>query len=282
MRGNWRSLLFVPANEHGKLARIAGRCADAIIIDLEDGVPETEKPQAREDLPDVITMLTRQAVDIIVRINGGWLDAFADLDIAVRLGVRAIMVPKVEGAARITVIGEIIRELAERRNCPVPALIALLESPAGIAEANAIAAVDGVAGLAFGTEDFALSMGVSPDPSCLHMPCQVIAWAAARHGCAAFGLPISITTIDAGDAWRSAAATARTLGMTGALCVHPGQIDAVNGTFDISDHERREASRLLAAWHDAGCPGAFKFEGRMVDRPVVLAAQRRSGVRPVV
>ena len=43
----WRSLLYVPANNERFIDKAHTRGADAIILDLEDSVPETERARAR-------------------------------------------------------------------------------------------------------------------------------------------------------------------------------------------------------------------------------------------
>lgn len=102
----------------------------------------------------------------------------------------------------------------------------------------------------------------------------MVALAGARIGVMALGLPISIATIDDEAAWASAAARARAFSMTGALCIHPRQIGPINRCFGVSADEVDDARRVLDAWRAAANPGALLVDGRMVDLPVVLAAQR--------
>src|ERR1700728_3601728 len=106
----WRSLLFVPANDTNRLAKAHSRCADAIIIDLEDAVAAKDKSLARSLLPAAAAGLYEKGADVVVRINANWCDAIADLDVAVRSGISAIMVPKVETPERIVVLAEIVAE----------------------------------------------------------------------------------------------------------------------------------------------------------------------------
>ena len=46
----FRSLLFVPASRLDMVARAHERGADAVILDLEDGVAEANRPAARASL----------------------------------------------------------------------------------------------------------------------------------------------------------------------------------------------------------------------------------------
>jgi citrate lyase subunit beta / citryl-CoA lyase len=59
---------------------------------------------------------------------------------------------------------------------------------------------------------------------------------------------------------------ARRLGFGGKLCIHPKQIEAVNRGFVLSETEISRARRVLEA---AEATGADRFEGEMVDRPVI-------------
>jgi citrate lyase subunit beta/citryl-CoA lyase len=128
----WRSLLFVAANDDRRLAKAAQRGADAIILDLEDAVPKDDKASARELLPAAIERLVDARAQIVVRINVDWLDAFADLNAAVRPGVAAIMVPKAENKGRLAIISQIVAEIASAKGLTqVPGLIAMIESPKG-------------------------------------------------------------------------------------------------------------------------------------------------------
>jgi citrate lyase subunit beta/citryl-CoA lyase len=271
----WRSLLFVPADDEQRLAKVATRGADAVILDLEDAVAIDRKEAARQSLAAASAAIGRAGCPVVVRINSRWNDVAADLDATVRPGVSAIMVPKVEDAARLTVIGEMVRELAGDRGLPqAPDLIALIESPAGLRQIDAIAAVPGVIGLALGTEDFSLALGVPPSRDCLDLPCRHLALAAAVRGQMALGLPISIATIKDAAAWAGAIAEAQAVGMTGALCIHPAQIAPVNNGFAPSAAEIERARRVLAAWDDARGASVITVDGRMIDLPVVLAARK--------
>ena len=275
MRRKWRSLLFVAADDQARLAKIAGRGADAVILDLEDAVPPVRKASAREGLSAAISTLSAGSCALVVRINSAWRDVAADLEVAVVPGVAAIMVPKVEDGAQLRIIGEMIAEYAAAAGMDkTPAIIALVESPAGIAALGEIAAQDDVVGLALGSEDFSLSLGVAPTPEALDLPCRLLALAAAQRGLMALGLPVSIATIKDVDAWAAAIFKARSIGITGALCIHPAQVGPVNDGFGASAEEVENARRVIAAWDASGGNGVIQLDGKMVDLPVVLAARR--------
>lgn len=270
----WRSLLFAAADDRARLAKIATRGADAVILDLEDAIPAKRKATALVGLPDMIDSLAAQGCTLVVRINAGWRAAIAELPIVVRSDVAAIMVPKVENAADLGALRGIVAELAEDRGIAAPGIIALVESPAGIAELDRIAGVSGLVGLALGTEDLALSLGVAPSREALDLPCRLLAMAAARYGLMAIALPVSIATIEDEAAWREGVRAGRAVGSTGALCIHPRQVEPANAGFSPSPVEVDQARRILDAWEGAEDSGVMQHEGKMIDLPVVLAAQR--------
>jgi len=152
-------------------------------------------------------------------------------------------------------------------------LIALVESPAGLLALSDLVAVPRVAGLALGTEDFSVGLGAPPTADSLDLPCRLLAIAAATRGLMALGLPLSITEIRDLDAVASAACAGRRLGLTGALCVHPLQVEAVNRAFDVTAEERAAAQRIVEVWDAHGGAGVTQVDGRMVDLPVALRAQ---------
>jgi citrate lyase subunit beta/citryl-CoA lyase len=77
------------------------------------------------------------------------------------------------------------------------------------------------------------------------------------------------------DGYRAGARTAREMGLTGALCIHPAQVPVLNEAFSVSNEERAEAERALAAWAEAVAKGrgVAALDGRMIDAPVVQRAR---------
>lgn len=274
----WRSLLFVGADQPERIAKIATRGADAVILDLEDAVPVHAKIGARAALPEAIATLTAQGQRVVVRINSAWRDVMADLEAALQPGVAAIMVPGCERVERLTILWEMIAELAAERQLPQPpGLIGLVESAAGLVNLPALAAFPQMIGLALGSEDLALGMGVSPTPDLLDLPSRQIALAAHAHDLMALAVPISIATYADTDAYRAAAMAGRRWGVSGAICVHPAQVGIANETFQPSEQELDEARAILQAWEARGDSGVVSLRGQMIDLPVVERARRLLG-----
>lgn len=276
MSRGWRSALFVAANDTARIAKIHTRGADAVILDLEDAVPAGDKSAARAGIAATVEQLAAQGQDVLVRINSNWRDAIADLDAAVQPQVAALVVPKVECPHRLSVLADMLGEWEAARGLPVGGigLIGLIESPAALQRMSEIAALPRVIGLALGTEDFSLVLGVAPTSRSLELPCRQLALAAAARELMALALPISISAFDDEAAYAQAIADARAIGLTGALCIHPKQVALLNAGFAASAAEIAEAEAIVAAWDARGGVNAIKLGERMIDPPVAARARQ--------
>ena len=90
----WRSLLFVPVTRDKFVASAHTRGADAIILDLEDSVAESEKPRGRTLIHSAAAQVSKGGADVLVRINRPWHHAFRDIEAAVGPGVAGAHVPQ--------------------------------------------------------------------------------------------------------------------------------------------------------------------------------------------
>lgn len=278
MIGGWRSLLFVPGDDTKRLAKAHLRGADAIIVDLEDGVGVASKNSARESFAWTSAVFRKANCPVVVRINGSWLAAMTDLAAVIGHDVDAVMVPKAEDPCKLKVLSQIIGEIERARGLPPGriGLIALVETPEALRRLDEIATAERLIGLAFGSEDFCLELGVPPTPASLEWPCRQIALAAASRRLMALGLPISITEFRDMAALGEAARLGAAIGLTGALCIHPAQIAVVNAAFSPSPASLAEARAIVSTWAAAQADGqsVTAFNGRMIDRPVYERAAR--------
>jgi len=265
-----RSFLFVPATRPERFAKALASGADAVIIDLEDAVAPADKVAARQALlPHMLALDPAQRSRLLVRINAagtpwhaGDLAALREL---VTHGLGAVMVPKAESVAG----------LAEVASAAGPcALLPLIESVAGLDAANLLAASPQVLRLAFGHLDFQADAGLAcaADESEL-VPVRLALVLASRRAL----LPAPVDGISPGTQdtaqLASDAARGRRGGFGGKLCIHPAQVVVVNAAFTPSAAEIDWARRVVAGFAAAG-GGVFSLDGRMVDAPVLLLAQR--------
>jgi citrate lyase subunit beta/citryl-CoA lyase len=273
----WRSLLFIPADNDKFIATAGTREADAIILDLEDSIPESAKINARAKLPEKIATLHNQSLDVVVRINYDLINAVADLMVAVSPYTSAIMVPKVIGAEHLRLLDETISILEEQRAISIGSvkLIALIESIEGLEAVKDIAkASKRLIGLAIGTEDLSLDGGFEPTPENLFLPAQKIIYAAKSAKISVFGFPGSIADFSDIEQFSARQVQAKAMGFNGALCIHPLQVKPINQAYSPSALELELAKRIIIAYQGAlenNC-GVVQLDGKMIDAPVVKQA----------
>ncbi|QTX05042.1 HpcH/HpaI aldolase/citrate lyase family protein [Agromyces archimandritae] len=261
------ALLFCPADRPERYAKALER-ADAVIIDLEDAVDAAARPAAR----DALIATPVDPARVIVRVNpAGSPDFAADLAAVARTRYRTVMLAKCDGTADLVELVELT-------------VIALCETAAGVLAAPAIAELPNVAALMWGAEDLVASLGGSssrgPDGGyrevARHARSRVLL-AAGAHGIAA--IDAVHLAIDDADGLRAESEDAAAVGFAATACIHPSQAAIVREAYRPDAAELDAARALLAAAAEHGT-GAFAFEGRMVDAPVLRHAEalvRRAG-----
>lgn len=261
-----RSLLFCPGGDERKLTRAVRSGASLVVADLEDAVAEAEKPAARELVARTLASHAPDGAPVAVRINA--LDGpHASEDLAMVADARpaVVVVPKASAAG-----------LEAIAHPDMPPLLAIVETPAALQESGSIAAAPGVVALLLGAVDLQQSLGFETRPDGLeliYMRSRLVIDSAA----AGIQGPIDgvWTTVGDLDGLRAETELVRSLGFAGKACIHPAQIDVVNGAFrpaaELMDWARRVVSAYETA--EAGGAGVTTVDGEMVDLPVVARAR---------
>ena len=271
-----RSLLYVPASSERFIAKAHEREADAIILDLEDAVVPAQKSAARARLATAVPSVRQRGAAVFVRINAEEELWRLDAEAAARAGVFGLLVPKSRDAGMLQHLAAMLEKLERRTGRSQVALVPMIEDAGAVLDARAIAsATPRVLGLVAGGEDLATALDAEPTPEVLYLPKLLVHLAAKAVGVRSFGL--LRTVADYGDlaAVEQSAREARALGFDGASCVHPSVVPILNRAFSPSGEALDRASRLIAAAEEAKArgEGAFAFEGKMVDEPVVKRAR---------
>ena len=275
----WRSLLYVPANNPRFIAKAHLRGADGIILDLEDSVPNSKLPSARDGLRDAAASASQGGAHVLIRINAPDDLAADDIDAAVFDGVAAILVTKARDADHVRAISARVamREADAGITSGTIRLVPMIETAAAYFKAVEIGAADprNVA-MSLGGEDFAADMGLVPGADTLTLAKQQVAIAARATGLMPMGLLGTVTDFLNLDGIKFAAEKARRFGMEGASCVHPSNVPILNAAFSPSPAEIDNARRVVAAYTDATAKGsgAITVDGKMVDVPVVQRAEK--------
>lgn len=269
--------LFVPANRPERFAKALASGADRVIVDLEDAVAVADKDTARQALHAWITQDAPDLARIVLRTNDASTPWQAeDLALAATLRLPCVMLPKCESAAQIAAVCTHL--------VPGATLLPLIETVRGLAAVEEIAATPSVERLAFGALDFMVDLDLPRlrDPGALsNFALDTVATRIALASrLAQLPSPIAGVTPEL-DAAQVAAdmVHARGLGFGAKMCIHPLQLPAVVAALAPSAQEVDWARRVLQAW-DASSGGALQLDGKMVDRPVLLRAQRIAAMAP--
>lgn len=272
MTGVMRTVLYVPANRDGAVARARTLDVDAVILDLEDAVQPEDKEKARELAWLAALTDTWRAPSRMIRVNGlstPWAEG--DFETARSLVLAAVVVPKVESAA------EAARAVAMNEGRPIWAMI---ETPKGVLAAAEIAAVPGVSALMAGLADLGVELRAQADAgrSAFQYALGAILMAARAAGILAIdGVYADIRD---GDGFLAEARQGRMLGFDGKSLIHPDQVAPCMTAFAPSAQELSDAKGMIAAYETALAQGrgVATYKGRMVEVLHVAAARRLLGL----
>jgi citrate lyase beta subunit len=263
-----RALLFMPGDDRRKIEKASSLSVDAIIMDLEDGVALNRKAEARQSVVTALQEIDFGSALRLVRINGLHSDFWRDDLAALRINPPdMVVIPKVESAAQVQAVAHEMDDLP---------LLAIIESGAGVLALDAIAqAGRRLVGLVFGAEDYAGDIGAIrtlAGEEVLYARSAVVLHAKARR-LAAIDTPFIHLQDDEG--LKADTERALRLGFTGKLAIHPRQLAVIHEAFTPMMQEIRQAKRLVLAHnaHQSGGTGVFALDGKMVDMPMVRAAE---------
>jgi citrate lyase subunit beta/citryl-CoA lyase len=274
-----RSKLFVPGSRPELFGKALQSDADAISIDLEDAVQETQKGQAREAVRAFLASpdFSGNGKTVIVRVNGLDTPHFEnDVDACLYPGTGIINVPKLESAEDVRRAAAVLARVEKKRGIDSPVrILANIESPKGLRLAAEIAAADErIIGLQLGFADLLEPLGIDrANEKAIQTIQLMVRLSAGEAGVAAYDAAYG--DIRNADGFRSEALAAMSLGFAGKTCIHPSQIAAANEVFQPSDKQIADALQVTAAWRQAQLHGvgAIAVNGKMIDAPFAMRAQ---------
>ena len=269
-----RSLLFVPADRPERFAKAAASGADAIILDLEDSVAPERKAYGRAAMTEWLAS-PRDCL-AFVRINPlDGDDSRDDLDAVLPASPDGIMLPKAEGADSIRAL------IARAGGADLPPVLPIAtETAAAIFEMGTFRQVsDRLAGLSWGAEDLPASIGASTsreEDGRYTAPFEMVRSLTlfAAHAAGVPAIDTIFPRIEAMDDLKAYIGRARRDGFTGMMAIHPVQIAAINQGFTPSEAEIARARAVIDAFAANPGAGVLKLDGRMIDRPHLVQAQR--------
>ncbi|WP_292763444.1 CoA ester lyase [Microbacterium sp. UBA3486] len=254
------ALLFCPADRPERFLKAAER-ADAIILDLEDAVLPDAKDAARRNVIEADLDPGR----VVVRVNAADSDAFtSDLAMLAKTDFRTVMVAKTESAESLSAFDDRY------------SLIALCETARGVHAADRIAAHPRVTAMMWGAEDLVASLGGTSSRNAdgayrdiaRYARARILLEAGARGKAAIDAVHIALDDAEGLDREaRDAAAS----GFRATACIHPNQVAAIRAAYRPDETTVAWARAVLLA--AAAERGVFRFEGRMIDEPVLRHAR---------
>jgi len=266
-----RSLLFVPGDRPDRMEKALGLGADALILDLEDSVAASRKPEAREAVTAFLVREER-SVPLLVRINpvGG---PYANDDLAALRDAHpdGLVLPKAEGAATV-------HALSSWTGAPI--LPIATETPAALFELGSYREVsDRLLGLTWGAEDLPAAIGATAAREAdgrYTAPIETVRSLALFAAHAARVPAIETVYPDFRDLDGLAAYAARGArdGFTGMMAIHPDQVSVINRAFTPTEAEIAAARAIVDAFAANPDAGVLAVDGKMVDAPHLVQARR--------
>ncbi len=271
--------MFVPGNNPGMMADAYIYGPDSIMLDLEDSVTMAEKDTARLLVHNALKTIDYGDTEMVVRINPlNTPYGKKDIEAVVKAGVDVIRMPKTETAEEVIEVEREIEKVEKEIGClGRTQIMAAIESALGVVNAYAIAtASKRMMGIALGAEDYSANLKTqrTPEGSELLLARETIVVAARAAGIDA--LDTVYSNLNDMETFRKEVEAIKKLGFDGKSIINPRQIEVVNEVFAPKEKDIQKSLTILAAIKEAEKKGSgvIAVNGKMVDRPVVLRAQR--------
>lgn len=264
-----RSHLFAPASNERIVRKALDSDSDAVVLDLEDSIRQSERGLAH----DVLLAAARSIASRPTHLRIGIIDgryAEDDVAMAARLEIEAVRLPKVEAAGAVAAVAHALQSAGSSASIHLT-----IESAKGLVRLKEVAAVsERISRVVFGERDFLADLGVDePGPITDHARGEIAIVSRSE----ALGRPIDGAFIDLEDTegLRRSCERARAFGFGGKSALHPKQLGVIHDVFSPSAAEVERASALVAAFDAARRRGEVMavVDGRFVDEAVARRAR---------
>lgn len=271
----YRSILFVPAHKPAWAEKALAAGPDAIVLDLEDSVPDELKAAARARAADAVTRLRAldPSVGLLVRVNGlATRLTGADLEAVVVPGLSGVFAPKIEQATDVLRYDALLDHFELRNGVTGLEYIVPVETVRAIHNCRDVAAasprVAAMIGPTAEHADIAREVGFEWSPGgeeTLYLRSRVLL------ACREAGLH-ALTglweRLDDLDGLRTFARRGRALGFRGMVAIHPAHVPVLNEVFSATPEEATFYSGLVRAYERAAADGsgAVRYRGLHIDR----------------
>ena len=262
-----RSILYMPGSNPRALDKARTLPADGLILDLEDAVAPAAKQSARDQVVAAVRAGGYGKREVVIRINGIYSEwGEDDLAAVVTSGADAILVPKIETAAQLNKVADLMAINGAPDDMKV---WVMAEAPRAILDIDAITGAEPrLTVVVMGTSDLSKALRIPADPGRTGLVTSLTQCilAARAHGLDILD-GIHGDLADSGGLER-ACYHGKALGFDGKTLIHPGQIDTANEVFGVSGEQVAGASEIIAAWQEAAgrAHGIAVLNGRMIEK----------------
>lgn len=269
-----RSRIYLPGNRPRMIQKGPGLGADAVILDLEDSVSPEQKDAARFLVSRAIKMIDFRHTEVMVRINPIRHGGMVDLDAVLASGPDAVVVPKCENKADVTIVEHAIQEA----NLPKEIrILPMIETAKGILNAYEVACASPlVDAITFGGEDFTQDIGATRTTAGKEIfwgrSMVVIAAKAAR----VQALDTVFSDLSDEEGLRRDTTESKEMGFDGRAAIHPAQIEIIHECFTPTEKEMQDAANVIFAADKARNEGqgVAVVRGKMIDKPIIERAEK--------
>ena len=238
-----------------------------------------EKDTARFLVYNALKTIDYGTTEMVVRVNPlSTPYGKKDIEAVVKAGVDVVRMPKTETADEVREMEAEIERVEKEIGClGRTKIMAAIESALGVVNAYAIAtASKRMMGIALGAEDYCANLKTQRTPEGIELLLarQTIVVAARAAGIDA--LDTVYSNLNDMETFRKEVEQIHKMGFDGKSIINPRQIDIVNEVFTPSQKAIDKAMAVVGAIKEAEKRGSgvIALNGKMVDRPVVLRAQR--------
>jgi len=277
-----RSRLIMPANERKYVEKAHLRNADAVVLDLEDSVPVSEKVATRAVLKEAVPLVGRGGSDVLVRVNHTDELLQGDVEASVWPGLDGIFFPKVETGAQVRALDKLLSELEQKRGIPHGhvKISVIAETLKGYLNVEEIThASERIDSLSLGTEDFATNTGMELSEATYHgwlIPRMQIVFVARAYDKLPLGLVGSMAGFNDNVGFEKMAILSYKHGFLGSSCIHPGNVEILNKCFSPTQEAIEYSRKLIDAFEQSLAAGraSTALDGRMIDYPLYEKAKQ--------
>lgn len=291
-----RSLLYIPASSQKMLIKALTLKPDTIALDLEDGVAEIAKPEARNNLLKQFHELQKNSItpELAIRVNSvSALDNFVeDMKMLNELQSlpKTVLVPKVDTLEESSYIIDFLNKIYNRRPAKDNVnLITFVETAGALINMNEIfkniqdRTIKSKkpennriihSGCVFGSDDYCADMNIERTTEGLIFARQQIATICRVYNVDA----IDMVNIDFKDpeqtGLKNQCIEGKRFGFSGKQLIHPNQIETCNQLFSPTEKQVEWATGLVAEFEKFSSQGtgAFTYKGQMIDKPLLRIA----------